>query len=169
MALSMQEVCVPAFVRGLSVVSSLIDKAEAHASEKGSDPKSIIEARLAPDMLTFAGQIQRASDTAKATVARLTAVESPSFPDTESSFAELKARAAKTIEFLHSVKSDRFAGSHERLVNINLRLFKGDVRGDAYLLRFGLPNFYFHVTTAYDILRHLGVNVGKADYLGPLG
>ena len=165
MGVSMHRASAPAFAHGMRVLSALIDKAEAHARETGIDPKTLVEGRLAPDMLTLAGQVQRASDTAKASVERLSGVKAPAFADEETTLAELRERCARTIAFLGSVPPGAFEGSESREITMfgpkNPKIY----RGDDYLLEFGLPNFYFHVTTAYDILRHLGVAVGKRDFL----
>jgi len=124
-----------------------------------------VGARLAPDMLTLAGQIQRASDSAKGAAARLAGIENPSFADDETTFADLQERIVKTRRFLEGVSAEQIDGSAARSIELNLGT-KVTFRGDDYLLNFALPNFYFHVTTAYDILRHSGVPVGKMDYLG---
>jgi hypothetical protein len=169
MSLSMHEISIPAFVRGFSVLSSLIDKAEAFAAEKKINPAVLVNARLAPDMLPFSGQIQRASDTSKAVIGRLTTIEVPKFPDEEANFAELRERIAKTVAFLESVDRSALDGSGEKEVTLNSGHLKVTLSGAQYILKFALPNFYFHVTTAQNILRHNGLQVGKLDYLGPLG
>jgi uncharacterized protein len=165
-SLSIHDLCVPVLVRGLSVLSTLLDKGEAHARASGREPADLVEARLAPDMLTLAGQVQRASDTAKFAVARLAAVDAPPFADEETRFDQLRERCARTIAFLRSVEAGAFAGSESRPITFG-GANKVTLAGDRYLLQFALPNFFFHVTTAYDILRHEGVPVGKRDYLGP--
>jgi uncharacterized protein len=166
MSLSIYESSVPVFARGLAIASSLLDKAVAHAQENGADPASYVEARLAPDMLNLAGQIQRASDTAKFAAARLTGTEAPAFPDEEKSIDELKVRCTKTNAYLEQFSPAQFEGSEQRMVTFGGGANKRTLAGNRYLLSFALPNFFFHVTTAYDILRHLGVPVGKRDYLG---
>ena len=166
MTLTMYQASVPAFAHGLRVTMALIDKAATHAAETGLDPKELADGRLAPDMLTFAGQIFRASDTAKASAGRLTGVTPPAFPDEETTLDELKERCAKTIAFLEGIPKEVFEGSEAREIPMfgtrNPKTFKGD----DYLIVFGLPNFYFHVATAYDTLRHKGVPVGKRDFIG---
>lgn len=169
MSLSMHTISVPAFIRGFSVLSSLIDKAEAFAAEKKFEPAVLVNARLAPDMLPFAGQIQRASDTAKATIGRLTTIEIPKFPDEEKTFAELRERISRTVAFLESVDQSALEGSEIKDVTLSAGQRKVTLDGVDYIMKFALPNFYFHVTTAQNILRHNGVQVGKLDYLGPLG
>lgn len=166
MSITPYDLSIPAFQRGFAVLSKLLDKAEAFAEEKKFKPEILVNARLAPDMLSLAGQIQRLSDTAKASAARLTNAEAPSFPDDETTFADLRARIAKTVDYLASVPQAAFEGAAERTVVMKTR--SGDVSssGKDYLLGFALPNFYFHLTTAYAILRHNGVAVGKLDFLG---
>lgn len=169
MPISMHKISVPAFIRGFSVLTSLIDKAEAFAAEKKINPAVLFSARLAPDMLPFSGQIQRASDTSKATIGRLTTIEVPKFPDDETSFAELRERIAKTVAFLESVDPSGLEGSDDKEVTLSAGQLKVTLSGVEYILKFALPNFYFHITTAQNILRHNGVHVGKLDYLGSLG
>ena len=168
MSLSMYQASVPVFIRALSNLSAILDKAVAQADAKKLDPSVLINARLAPDMLPFTAQIQIATDTAKGCAARLAGIEVPSFADTETTFPELKARLAKTIEFLKSVKPEQVDGSEQRSVTLKQRTGELHFHGQAYLLGFVLPNFFFHVTTAYALLRHNGVVIGKQDYIGPL-
>ena len=163
MPLSMYDASVPVFKRGLGVLSTLIAKGEAH----GGDAAALVGARLAPDMLTFAGQVQRANDSAKFAAARLTGGTGPSFPDDETTLAQLRDRCTATIAYLDTVTAEAFEGSETRSVTFGGGDNKWTLVGTAYLLSFALPNFYFHVTTAYDILRHQGVAIGKRDYLGP--
>jgi hypothetical protein len=167
MALSMHQISIPVFTRALRALSKLLDMAAASAAEKGTDPSALINARLAPDMMPLSGQIQRASDTTKLAIARLAGVDAPSFPDNEKTFPELQARLANTILFFESVDPAKVDGTEEKVVNLNVGKFARTFRGDAYLLTFVIPNLFFHVATAYDILRHNDVNVGKLDYLGP--
>ncbi|MFC6447379.1 DUF1993 domain-containing protein [Shinella zoogloeoides] len=166
MSITPYELSVPAFQSGFAVLSKLLDKAEAFAEEKKIKPEILVNARLAPDMLSLAGQIQRMSDTAKGAAARLTGTEAPSFADDETSLADLRARIEKTTAYLASVPEAAFAGAEERTVVLKTRGGEMSSSGKAYLLSFVLPNFYFHLTTAYAILRHNGVPVGKLDYLG---
>jgi hypothetical protein len=167
MPLTLYETSIPVFTRGLTILSTLLDTAEAHASGRGEALASYVEARLAPDMLTLAGQVQRASDTAKFGAARLTATEAPSFADDETTFEHLRARCAKTVAYLESFTPDAFEGDDTRAITFGGGAHKQTLPADRYILHFALPNFFFHVTTAYDILRHKGVPVGKRDYLGP--
>lgn len=166
MALSLYDISIPVFIRGLGQLSHLLDKGLAHAQASGIDPATLVDARLAPDMLTLAGQIQRASDASKLGAARLAAITAPSFPDTEKTWDELQARIAKTIDFLNSVDRTRIDGFEERSVSMKVGGNELEFTSQRYLLQFALPNFFFHVTTAYDVLRHSGVPIGKRDYLG---
>jgi len=166
MSLSMHQASVPVFTRQLTNLSAILKTAEAFAEAKKIDPSVLINARLAPDMHPLARQIQIATDGVKGGVARLGGVEVPSFPDTESTFAELQERITKTIAFIKGVPADQVDGSEEK--TITLKIGSGDMNfpGQFYLLSFVIPNFFFHVTTAYNILRHNGVEIGKMDFLG---
>jgi hypothetical protein len=166
MALSMYDVSVPLIVRGLTQLEHFLAKGAAHAKANDIDPGQLVQARLAPDMLTLAGQVQRASDTAKATIARITGAEAPSFADEESTFDQLIARSEKTRAYVQGVDRALFDTAAEREVEMKLGGKVYQFTGQQYLLGFGLPNFYFHITTAYDVLRNQGVPVGKRDYLG---
>lgn len=164
MPIAMYDATVPVLVRGLTVLSDLLDKGERHAGDAAAD---LAGARLAPDMLTLAGQVQRASDTAKFAAARLTGGEAPPFADDETTLHALRDRCARTIAFLRGVEPGAFAASETRIVTFGGGASKWTLPGETYLLAFALPNFFFHVATAYDILRHAGVPIGKRDYLGP--
>ncbi|WP_034296668.1 DUF1993 family protein [Herbaspirillum sp. RV1423] len=166
MSLSMHQVSVPVFIRSLNVLSALLDKAVAHIEEDKLDPESILTARLFEDMYPLTAQIQRASDAAKFGAARLAAVQPPSFADEETTFPQLQERIAKTIAFLEELKPEQIDGSEDREIVMKLRDREVRLTGQSYLFTFALPNFLFHVTTAYDILRHKGVKIGKLDYLG---
>ncbi|AOB32666.1 hypothetical protein AKI39_20865 [Bordetella sp. H567] len=167
MPLSMYQASIPVFVRALNVLIALLDKAEAHAAQNGLELSTLVNARLAPDMYPLSGQIQRASDASKFAIKRLTGLDAPSFEDVETTFPELRKRIADTVAWLQSVPAAALEGSEGKTVQLSFGDFKPSFQGDAYLLSFALPNFYFHVTTAYDILRHSGVPVGKLDFLGP--
>lgn len=166
MSLTMYQASVPLFVRMLGNLSKILDKAQAHADAKKIDPSIFVNARLAPDMYPLSRQVQIATDMAKGCAARLAGLEVPSYQDNEATFAELQARIAKTVAFLESVTAEKIIGSEEKKVTLKLRGKDVDFIGQPYLLHFVLPNFYFHVTTAYDILRHNGVELGKMDYVG---
>ena len=168
MTLSMYQASVPVFTRMLENLSAILAKAAAHAEAKKIDPAVFINARLAPDMFALARQVQIASDAAKGCVARLAGAEVPSYPDTEATFPDLQARVAKTIAFVKGFTAQQIDGSEERTCILKIRGEEMKFRGQDYLLKLALPNFFFHVTTAYDILRHNGVEVGKMDYLGKL-
>jgi len=166
MSLSMYDASVPVLVRGLTNLSAILDKALASAEARNIDPAVLVSARLAPDMNPFSAQIQTASDSAKGAGARLTGTEAPSFPDTETTFPELQARIKKTIDYLQSLKPEQFEGADTR--EVTLKFPNGEMKftGQAFLFSFVLPNFFFHLTTAYAILRHNGVEIGKMDFLG---
>lgn len=168
MSLTMYRASIPVFIRGLDVLSSLLEKAVAFADAKGIAHADVIGARLASDMLPFAAQIQRASDTAKLSAQRLAGGEAPRFEDNEDSFAALQERIANTKAYLKSIDAKQLDDSETRTVTLKLKDVEPSFSGVDYLFGFGLPNFYFHVVTTYDILRHLGVDIGKRDYLGPL-
>jgi hypothetical protein len=163
----MYQASIPVFVRALNVLTALLDKAQAHAAQNGLELSTLVNARLAPDMYPLSGQIQRASDASKFAIKRLTGVDAPSFEDVETTFPELRKRIADTIAWLQSVPAAAFEGTETKTVQLSFGEFKQSFQGDAYLLSFALPNFYFHVTTAYAILRHSGAPVGKLDFLGP--
>ena len=170
MSLSMHQVSIPVFVRGLQALSGLLQKGAAHAAETGVAEGKLITAQLAPDMLNLAGQVQRASDTSKLSGQRLSGVASPPMPDTETTFAELDARLQRAIDYLLSVPAAAFEGAEDRAVTMPTRA-NGDLHfdGRGYLLSFVVPNVYFHCTIAYALLRHAGVPLGKMDYVGPIG
>lgn len=168
MPLSMHRASVPVFVRALNVLTTLLEKGEAHAKAQGWNPDDLVAARLTDDMLPLSGQIQRASDASKGAVARLTGVEAPPMPDEETTFAQLRKRVADTLAYIQSVDPKAFEGSEDRTVELKLPGGTLTFTGEDYLLGFALPNFFFHVVTAYDVLRHKGVQIGKLDYLGPV-
>jgi hypothetical protein len=166
MSLSMYQASVPVFLRGFDNLSVLLDQAAEYAKTRQIHPSVLIEARLFPDMFPLARQVQSASDAAKAGTARLAGIRPPSFEDIEVTFDELQERIARTTEFLRGVRADSVDGSEEREIVLSLRGSETRFSGTRYLFEFALPNFFFHVTTAYDILRHNGVPLGKLDYLG---
>ncbi len=166
MSLSMYQASVPVFVRMLTNLSAILKKGEVHAQGKKIDPAVFTGARLAPDMLPLVRQIQIASDQVKGCAARLAGMEPPAYEDKEQSFADLYARIDKTIAYLKSVKPAQIDGSEERRVELKLRDKTVVLKGQDYLFERVYPNFFFHVTTAYAILRHNGVEIGKGDFLG---
>jgi len=166
MSLSMYGASIPVFIRTLEALSKILDKAAAHCEAKKIDPATLLGMRLYPDMFSFTRQVQLTCDFAKNTAGRLTG-EPPKFPDEEKSFAELKARIAKTVDYLKGFKPADIDAMAAKDVTFPIGPQKTmTLKGDAFLLGFGLPNFYFHATTAYDILRHAGLEIGKRDFLG---
>jgi hypothetical protein len=167
MSLSMYSASVPVFVKMLGNLGHWLDAAETHAEARKFDPAVLLSSRLAPDMLPFTRQIQIACDMAKFCVARLAGVEAPKFEDNEASFADIRQRVARTIDFIQSVPAERIDGSEGKPIEVPMRggtPLKFD--GEQYLKHFVLPNLYFHLTIAYALLRHNGVGLGKADFLG---
>ena len=162
----MYQASTPRFANILRNLSTLLDKAEAHCTAKKIDPLALTTYRLFPDMFPLTRQVQIACDSAKGAVARLAGVEIPKHEDTEQSFAELKTRIAKTIDFLESVPAAKVDGTEDKEVVLQMRSGERRFKGMQYLLGHAYPNFYFHVTTAYNILRHNGVEIGKADFIG---
>ncbi|PVM71963.1 DUF1993 domain-containing protein [Caulobacter radicis] len=165
MSLSIHHVTATALTRGLQTLSALLDKADAHARAAGSDPDAFVQARLYEDMLPLAGQIQRASDAARGAMARLGGVTAPSMADDETTLAQLRDRVARTLDYVRGVPAEAFEGAETREVVFAAGPLTLGFSGLDYLLEFALPNFQFHVVTAYDILRHHGVPLGKRDYL----
>lgn len=166
MAITMHSASVPIFLTMLGNLAKWLDKAVAHAQTKKFDPDTLLTSRLAPDMLSLGKQIQIACDSAKFGVARLAGGEAPKFDDTESTIAELQARIEATAAYLRSVPADQVDGSEGKPISVPVRGRDPlQFTGEQYLKHFALPNFFFHVTTAYALLRHNGVELGKADYL----
>ena len=168
MSISMHSASVPIFVRMLEQMLLWLDKAEAHATAKKYDTTVLLASRLAPDMLPFVKQIQIGCDAAKFGVARLAGVEAPKFDDNEATLDELRGRIRKTIAYVQSVPAASIDGTDDKDVDVPRRDGTLTLKGEPYLKHFVLPNFFFHVTTTYALLRHNGVELGKADYLGSL-
>lgn len=167
MSISLYEVTIPPMVCFFENLSKILDKAVSQARERDIPISELLEARLAPDMFPFPRQIQIASDVAKMAAARLTGSEPPSFPDTETTFPELQARIRKTIDYIKSIAPEKFEGAEDRTITLKFPDGNGmTFPGRVFLNMFVLPNFYFHVTTAYDLLRHKGIEIGKRDFLG---
>ena len=166
MQISMYQASAPRFSNALRNLSAILDKAQAHAEAKNIDPAVLGGLRLIADMFPLSRQVQIACDTAKGAVARLAGVDIPKHEDTEQTIAELKARIAKTLDFLGSVPAARIDGSEEREVVLKMRSGEHKYAGLQYLMGHAWPNFYFHVTTAYNILRANGVEIGKRDFIG---
>lgn len=165
MILSVYDRSVPIFTRGITILHALLDKGEAHAIERAVVPDYYIRAQLAPDMAPLARQIQFATDSAKFSAARLSQTKPPAFPDTEITFKDLRHRCDATLSFLAGLDAQTFLGAEERIVSFPWDGRQLTLPAETYLLQYGYPNFFFHITTAYDILRHIGVPLGKRDYL----
>jgi hypothetical protein len=169
MSFSMSQALIPALTIGLNALSGVLDKAQAFATAKKIDPSVLLSSRLAPDMFTLTRQVQVATDLAKNGAARLAGVEPPRYEDNETTLDQLKARLAKTVAYLKSLDAKQIDGAADRQITFPLGpTNKGHMKGDDYLNHFVLPNVYFHLTAAYAILRHLGVEVGKQDFLGAI-
>ena len=166
MPLSMYQASAPAFLQMLNALTIILDKAEADAAQRKIDPAVLLNYRLAPDMFAFARQIQLTTDFAKGPMARLAGVEIPKYEDTEATLPDLKARIAKTVAYVKSFKPEAIDGSETREITFPIGGKPTTFKGQDYLVNFALPNFYFHATTAYAILRHCGVPVGKGNFLG---
>jgi len=162
----MYDACVPPGIRMLTNLAAILEKAAAHAEANKIDPEVFVSARLYPNMFPLVRQVQIASDSAKGGAARLAGLEPPSFEDNEKTLAELIARAKKTVSYLETLKPAQFEGSEDRTINWKTRTTELSMQGQPYLIHQVLPNLYFHVTTAYNILRHNGVELGKMDFLG---
>lgn len=165
MTISMYSASVPVLQHMLRNLAGILKKAAAYAEARKIDPNVLLQARLFPDMYPLIKQVQITSDNAKA-VARLTSIEMPKYEDKETSFADLQARIAKTIVFLDGIAPEQVDGSEDRVIILQMRDKKLEFKGQDFLHNRLLPNFYFHLTTAYNILRHNGIEIGKGDYLG---
>ena len=166
MSITMHSASAPIFVTTLTNLKVWLDKAEAHSTAKKFDPSVLLAARLAPDMLPFTTQVQICCDTAKFLIARLAGVDGPKFDDSEKTLADLQARVDATIAFIKSVPADSVNGTEEKDVTLPRRTGPIVMKGEAYLKHFALPNFFFHASIAYALLRHNGVEIGKMDFLG---
>lgn len=164
----MYSMSVPVFAKTLGNLSAILDKAAAHAEAKKIDPAVLLAARLYPDMFPLTKQVQVACDFAKGTVARLAGEEPPKYDDNETTIEALKARIARTVDYVQGFQATRFAGAEERDVQMKIRDQTLSFKGLPYLAHVALPNFFFHATTAYDILRHNGVELGKRDFIGAI-
>ena len=166
MTISMYQASVPQLKKMLVNLTAILTKAEEHAAAKGVDGKVLVEARLFPDMFPLAKQVQIACDQVKFGLARLAGIEAPKFDDAESTLAQLKERITKTIAFIDSIKPEQIDGTEAKEIQFSIKEWSFEFVGEQYLLTWIIPNFYFHVTTTYSILRHNGVELVKADYLG---
>ena len=166
MKISMYQASVPVFVRALNNLAAILEKAAAHAEARKIEPSVLINTRLYPDMLQLLKQVQIASDSAKGGAARLAGAEPPKYEDNETSFPELIARLRKTVAYLESIKPEQIDGSEDKTVSWKTQTTTRTMQGMPYLLSHVTPNVYFHVATAYAILRHCGIEIGKQDFLG---
>ena len=166
MATELYDLTVPLFIRGLNILSTLLDKGAAFAAERGIDPLTLTQARLIEDMHPLSAQVQLATDSAKGAVIRIGGLAPFPLPDNEQTFEELKERIARTVAFLQSVPRERIDGREEEEVVLKTPRVEFSFTGRSHILTFSLPNFFFHLTTAYALLRQAGVPVGKLDYLG---
>jgi uncharacterized protein len=168
MSLSMFQASVPPVLQILNSLTAILEKTEAHCEARKIDPSVMLNSRLFPDMFPMVRQVQIATDHAKGMAARLAGVEVPSYADTEATIAELKTRIAKTIAFVSGFKPEQIDGSEDRAIDLKAGPRELHFTGQQYLVHFALPNFHFHATTAYAILRHNGVEIGKRDFLGAI-
>ena len=166
MNISMYQASIPHFIHMLNNLAHILAKADQHAETKKIDPLVLINSRLFPDMFPLSRQVQIACDIAKGCGARLAGIEPPKYEDNEVSFSELIFRAKKTITFIETLKAAHIDGSEEKSISFNIREHSFNFNGLDYLLRWSIPNMYFHITTTYNILRHNGVELGKQDFLG---
>lgn len=166
MAISMYQASVPQFKKMLLNLSHLLKKGAEFAADKKIDERVLVESRLAPDMFPLAKQVQIACDQVKMGMSRLSGVEAPKHPDTEITFAQLQERIAQTIAYIDSIGSEQVDGTEAKEIKFSIREWNFEFVGEQYLFTWIIPNFYFHITTAYNILRHNGVQIGKTDYLG---
>jgi uncharacterized protein len=163
----MYDVTIPVIIHSLKATATLLKKAEEHCAAKNIAPEALLQFRLFPDMFPLTRQVMLVTDFAKGIGARLSGVANPSYPDTETTFAELQARIAKCIAFLEGLDKKAFAGAETRMVKVRIsRDVEKEMTGADYFNMQALPNFYFHMTTAYNILRHNGVELGKKDFMG---
>lgn len=166
MAFSIYQASVPVLTRILTNLSAILDKAEAHCTERKIAPEALLQFRLYPDMFPLVRQVQIATDMSKGCAARLAGAEVPSYADTETTFAELRARLKKTIDFINSFKPEQIEGAESRTITLKTGGQERQFSGADYLMSYVLPHTHFHATTTYAILRHCGVEIGKRDYIG---
>ncbi|MFO1242780.1 MAG: DUF1993 domain-containing protein [Rickettsiales bacterium] len=168
MSLSMYQASIPVFIRMLENLSAILTKGAAYAEARKIEPSVLLNDRLAPDMFPLTRQVQIATDIVKGGAARLSGTEIPSFPDTEKTFPELQARIAKIIDYLKSVDAKQIDGTEDKKISLKIGTYELNFTGQSYLLNFVIPNLFFHITTAYGILRHNGLDIGKQDFLGSM-
>jgi hypothetical protein len=167
MTVSMFQASVPIFIRALNNLSGILEKGAAHAKARNIDETVLLSDRIFPDMFPLVRQVQIATDTARSGAARLAGAEYPAYEDKETTFADLALRIRNTVEYLQTLQPAQIDGSEDRTISWQSRSSTKSMQGQPYLFNHLLPNVYFHVTTAYNILRHNGVEVGKKDFLGP--
>jgi len=165
MALSLYDVSIPVFIRGFANLGAILEKGRAFAAANGIAEEQLTEARLFSDMLPLTGQIQRASDTARFVAVRVAGAEAVAMPDEEKTINDMQARIAASVDYLKTIDATLFDGTEDKEVVLKMRAGELRFTGTSYILQFALPNFFFHVTTAYDILRHKGVPLSKSDFL----
>jgi hypothetical protein len=168
MSTPLYDLSVPVFIRALTNLSAILDKAAAHAASEGKPAESLLEARLYPDMHALAYQVQRASDGPRFFVARVGQLDNPPMEDKEASFAELQARIAATIAYLEAAPREAIDGREDADIELKTPRATLAFKGLSYLVDFAIPNFFFHITVAYALLRHQGVPLGKMDFIGPV-
>lgn len=168
MSLSLYDASIPTFLHSLRNLKAILEKGAAHAEARKFDPNVFVSMRLYPDMLPLSRQIQIASDAAKGAAARLSGSEPPKFEDNETTLAELIARVTKTIDYLEGFKPEQFEGDDDRVITIKTPRMSFNFKAVDFVRHWALPNFFFHMTTAYALLRHGGVEIGKVDFLGPV-
>jgi hypothetical protein len=168
MSISLYDVSIPVFTLSLNNLSTILDKADSHAEAKKVDPKVLPQARLIADMLPLSAQIQIACDTAKGAAARLAGMPVPKHEDTEATISDLKVRVGKTLDFIKTIKPEQLQGAETREIVVEFPSNTLKFTGATYLTNFALPNFFFHITMAYALLRKNGVDLGKRDFLGPI-
>ncbi|HEY6529347.1 MAG TPA: DUF1993 domain-containing protein [Cellvibrionaceae bacterium] len=166
MSISLYKITVPFLTHQLTVLNELLSKAQTHATAKKIDPAALLQSRLFPDMFALIKQVQIATDMSKGAAARLANVEIPRFEDNEVTFEDLHARINKCIDFISSLNEEQFSGAESRSIQLKVGSYELSFKGDDYVTQWVLPNVFFHITTAYNILRHNGVELGKKDFLG---
>lgn len=168
MSLSMHQCSIPVFIHSLNNLTALLKKGETHCAKEGLDAAELINARLHPDMHPLSRQVQIACDVAKGAGARISGIEAPKYDDTESTFTELYTRIDNTLHFLSALPAEAINGTEDKDITMQAGPYELEFTGSSYLIKWALPNLYFHISTAYNILRHNGVDIGKIDFLGPI-
>lgn len=164
----MHQCSIPVFIHSLNNLTALLKKGEMHFAKEGLDASELINARLHPDMHPLSRQVQIACDVAKGAGARISGIEAPKYDDTESTFTELYTRIDNTLHFLSALSAEAINGTEDKDITMQAGPYELEFTGSSYLIKWALPNLYFHISTAYNILRHNGVDIGKIDFLGPI-